>query len=228
MRQYFIVGAVSSPIPSLGHQPITLRAIDVLLYKLEFIEEATKMKELKDYSGEYVPNLKLEDLSKECLVRLFNAAGKLYLGLDRHWNAVTRERFGDRISGELERDVWMGGATRDEIKRTLKAANIQGDDVVALAKVFQVDPAIHGVNEIELELKGRNHGIFTIKRCVTLDALEKQGDPERIRFACELDALNWPIVGQTVNPKMKHRMLKLPPRKSKDEIACQMEYWIED
>jgi len=184
------------------------------------------VKELKDYSGEYVPNLKLEDLSKECLVSLFNAAGKLYLGLDGHWHAVTRERFGDKVAGELEKDVWLR-ATPSEIRRTLKAANIQGDDVVALAKVFQVDPAIQGVNEIELELKNRNHGIFTIKRCVTLDSFERRGDIEGIKFACGLDAQNWPIVGRTVNPKMKCTMLKLPPRKSKEEIACQWEYSLE-
>jgi hypothetical protein len=37
------------------------------------------MDELKDYSGDYIPNLKLQDFSKDCLVSLYNATGKLYL-----------------------------------------------------------------------------------------------------------------------------------------------------
>ncbi len=185
------------------------------------------MKELKDYSGDFVPNLKLEDLSKECLVSLYNAAGKLYLGIDRHWNKVARERFGEKVSGEMEADVWRLGATADEIKRTKKAANIQGDDVVALAKVFQVDPAIGGINQIALEFKN-NHLIFTVVRCVTVESLEKYENEDRVKFACGEDAQNWPIVGRTVNPRMKHRMLKMSPRKSKDDICCQMEFWVED
>ncbi len=184
------------------------------------------MGELKDYSGDYVPNLKLEDLSKDCLVSLFNAAGKLYLGLDRHWNRVSRERFGDKVTWELEREMWSH-ATPDEIKRTMKAANIRGDDLVALAKVFQVDPAINGVNQIELEFKN-NRLILTTKRCVTLEAFEKLGAMDYIKLGCDLDAHMWPLVARTVNPKIKQRMLKTPPRKSKDDIACQMEFWVED
>ena len=36
------------------------------------------MKELPDYSGDFDPNLKLQDFSKEALIKLLLAAGKLY------------------------------------------------------------------------------------------------------------------------------------------------------
>jgi hypothetical protein len=35
------------------------------------------------------------------------------------------------------------------------------------------------------------------------------------------------LTGEHINPKMKCRALKLPPRKSEKEIACQWEFKID-
>ena len=40
------------------------------------------MKELQDYSGSFRPDLKLQDFSKDALVRMWQAAAKLYIGID--------------------------------------------------------------------------------------------------------------------------------------------------
>ena len=88
------------------------------------------MKELEHYSRDYIPNLKLQDSSKDCLGSLYNAAGKLYLGIDRRWNMVARQRYGDQISADMAGDVWIGGATADEIKGTLKAARRRSNNQV--------------------------------------------------------------------------------------------------
>jgi hypothetical protein len=37
------------------------------------------MEELKDYSGEFRRDIKLQDFSKDALVRLWTAASKLYI-----------------------------------------------------------------------------------------------------------------------------------------------------
>jgi hypothetical protein len=51
--------------------------------------------------------------------------------------------------------------------------------------------------------------------------------PDRIKPMCEVLE---PAVIQKylINPKVKLKALKLPPRKSKDEIACQWEITLEE
>jgi len=68
------------------------------------------MGELKDYSGELKSDLKLQDFSKDALVRLWQAAGKLYVGLDGLWYSLIRERFGEQTARELDRELWKRAA----------------------------------------------------------------------------------------------------------------------
>jgi hypothetical protein len=50
------------------------------------------MSDLEDYSGEFRPDLNMQDFSKDALVRLWQAGGKLYIGLDGLWyNMMTDE-----------------------------------------------------------------------------------------------------------------------------------------
>jgi len=185
------------------------------------------MKELKDYSGEFSPGLKLEDFSKDALLRLFHTTAKLYLGMDGVWHSLIREKFGEQVARDLDVEVWSR-ATPIEISRTMAAMNIQGDDVATLFKVFQCDPGTAGVGDVECELKDKNHGIYTVKRCSSLEHFERHGDIEGIKWACEvIDTAMWTATTIPVNPKIKVTPLKRPPRKSKDEIACQWEFRLE-
>ncbi len=43
------------------------------------------MSRLRDYSGQFNPNLKLEDFSKEVLVKLIKMYGRLYMAVDGFW-----------------------------------------------------------------------------------------------------------------------------------------------
>jgi len=185
------------------------------------------MEELRDYRGEFKPDLKMEDFSKDALVRLWQAGGKLYLGLDGIWYSLIKERFGEQMALELDAEVWRRN-TPLEVRRVREAMNIHGEDVAAVFKTYQCDPGVTGVAEIECELKNKNHGILTFKRCLSLEYFERHGETALQKFACEvLDMKEIESYAHLFNPNIKVTPLKLPPRKSKDEIACQWEFKIE-
>ncbi|MCX5998544.1 MAG: DUF6125 family protein, partial [Chloroflexi bacterium] len=187
------------------------------------------MAELKDYSGPLRPDLKMTDFSKESLVRLWNLGGKLYTGLDGLWYTLLRERFGEDKARELDAELWRRAAVH-EVRRCREAMNITGNDVEAYLKFIQIDPGGGAVfPEFVCELQSEKVGTLTVKRCLGLDYYERHGEVELQKHACEvLDVEGFQRAALLFNPKMKVRPLKLPPRKSKDEIACQWEARLEE
>jgi hypothetical protein len=183
--------------------------------------------ELKDYVGEFKKDVNLEDFSRGTLVRLFQAAAKCYLGIDGIWYSLIKERFGERVARDLEFELWSI-ATPKEVGRTMAAMNIQGNDVATVFKVLQCAPGTAGIMDFECDLKNRNHGILTVKRCSSLEYFERHRDLEGIKFACDvMDRAMYPVTAQAVNPNITVTPLKLPPRSSKDDIACQWEFRID-
>jgi len=63
------------------------------------------MEELRDYSGDFEPHLKMEDFSKDALVRMWLAAGRMYLGLEGTWSTVTDSYRGSPVQ---ESDEHLG------------------------------------------------------------------------------------------------------------------------
>jgi len=187
------------------------------------------MGEMEDYSGEFRPDISLQDFSKEALERLWRATNKLYVGVDAIWQGLIEERYGKEVSLELERKVWRTQEIM-EARRVDEAMNIRGDDVSCVFKFFQLDPGIGGIMETEYDLKDKNHGVFTVKSCQALGYFERHGKTDMQKFVCEtLDKEGFQeLVSEFFNPKMKMVPLKLPPRESKDDIACQWKVWVED
>jgi len=186
------------------------------------------MKELQDYSGEFIRDLKLEDFSKTALIRLYEAACKDYLGIDGIWLTLMRQKFGDDIAFSYSKEVWEPG-TKGEACRTREALNIWGDDVEAVMKYIQTSASLGGLFRIDCEMKDKNHGIYTIHRCNALEYFEKQRDEALLKQACY--GLCIPYNQRSAdwfNPKIKWTAVKLPPRKSKDEPACVWEITLEE
>lgn len=185
------------------------------------------MKELQDYSGEFTPDRTLQDFSKEALERLWVATAKLYIGIDGLWYTLIKERFGEQMASDLERELWRRAAPL-AFRRVTQAMNISGDDVPTLFKSLQVDPGAEGVMDLAYELKDKNHGVFTVKGCRSLEYFERHGDSALLEMGCGIDVWAFQEYAHYFNPKMKMTCLKLPPRKSQDEIACQWEFKIEE
>ena len=109
-----------------------------------------------------------------------------------------------------------------------KVANYQPTTVREALKSLQLGPDnnIAGLFPCEYEFKGDNHVIMTVVQCRGLLAHERRA-PEMIYQTCHM--LEKAILEkQLINLKIKATPLKLPPRESYEEIACQWELKLEE
>ncbi|MFC1944106.1 DUF6125 family protein [Chloroflexota bacterium] len=188
------------------------------------------MTELYDYSGEFKPDVKLQDFSKDALVKLIIAASHEYIGIDGLWLNTIRRRYGEEVAMDCSREVWDTGWLH-EVRRGLEAMNISGNDIAAVFKYYQIDPGFGAMFDIKCELPSPDLGYVTVERCWVLDKLERLETNEmmqKIKLACEeLDVPLFQRVASYFNPAIKVKPLKLPPRGSADEVACRWEYRME-
>ena len=185
------------------------------------------MKELQDYSGDFRPDLKMEDFSKDALVRSWYAASKMYIGMYGFWLSLVREELGEEKAWKLGMELWRR-IVPHEIRWVSEAMRIKGNDVATYFKVWQVDPGFRGIGDLEFDLKNKNHGILTVKRCLSLEYAERHGDQYMQKLGCDADVEEFSLTARLFHPRMTASAMKLPPRKSGDEIACQWEIKLED
>jgi hypothetical protein len=181
------------------------------------------MKEIKDYGGEFQPNLKLEDFSKEGLIQLVRAAAKLYGGLNQYWYKAVKDKLGEEAANQIQEYVWVKkGASEAEINTVCNAMNITGSDVSSYFKFFQCTPVNATMIDMVFELKDHDHGILTVTRCAPLQVWERNHEPGIQKHMCEVvERMGFQIGATMFNPRMKTTPIKLPPRQSKKDIACQ-------
>lgn len=190
------------------------------------------MKELNDYSGEYRPDSKFEDFSKDALIRLlksYQVAFVAYMGM---WNTVNRERMSLEEAFRLDGDVYEKWVSKFALPLMTEAMGIQGNDVLTMLKYFQVamDGAREGLYEFEYDIKNDNHATLTFTSCPSLFYFERKGNEKDIDGLCGpggVEERAFIELCRYFNPDMKCRALKLPPRKSKDDTCCQWEFKIE-
>jgi len=92
------------------------------------------------------------------------------------------------------------------------------------------DGAREGYYECQWDVKNNNHAILTFTKCPTLFLYEKRGEEKDIECLCGpggMEDLAFDLYCELVNPNIKCRALKRPPRKSPDEICCQWEFKLE-
>ena len=183
--------------------------------------------EMSDYSGPFKPDLTLEDFSKDFLLKLANVWQYAWLHMTEAWCEAVRKRFGAQVADECELEAWLSIGERVN-PRYAKVANIQLNTVEDCLKCPQLplDNWAGGLFPAEFDIKGPNLAIVTQKKCRSLEFFEKK-QPEKVKWLCQTSC---PQVATkyAVHPKIKLTPLKVPPRKSRDEIACQWEYRIED
>ncbi|MCX6000637.1 MAG: DUF6125 family protein [Chloroflexi bacterium] len=190
------------------------------------------MEELQDYSGEFRPNLRLQDFSKDALIRFWRSVSDWYGGQCGRWMFLVRERFGSQKALHLGNMMWVYDPKPDcaEVREMVEAMNIRGNDVESLFKCFQVDPGACGIwQDTEFKLVTKNHGIFTVGKCWALEYFEKAKDLEYMQTCCRgWDYYGFAEAAKVINPNMKTTALRLPPRRSPDDIACQWEFKVEE
>lgn len=185
------------------------------------------MADLIDYSGEFRPDLKYESFSKDTLARLLYEFARVTNVLDGEYTTEIMIRYGQEEALNSQHKVWErhGPRVMRWIRKTL---NIQGDDVATYFRLLQMLPSFSPEHyDIEWALLSPEHGIFTVTRCKFLEEMEKAGQGFEKLICGESEPKSFHMLAREINPRIASRPLKLPPRVSKDEIACRFEFKIE-
>ena len=190
------------------------------------------MAELSDYSGKFVPGIRFEDFSKDALLKLVKLYSKIYLGYMGMWNTVMRQHMSAEELAKYETEVYVKTARQFEAPGVANALNIKGNDVVTLIKLMQMIPdgSRQDMYDSTYDVKNNNHVILTIKTCPTLLFWERHGNTKAIDICCSVGGVEDITIveyANFINPDIKVTALKVPPRKSKDEIACQWDIKLE-
>ena len=184
------------------------------------------MKKLNDYSGEFLPELKLNDFSPDTLADLLKLYSKLYIGLDGFWYLTVQERISNEEALACDKQTWES-ACKYEMARITKQLNIQGNDVAAYMKALQISPWFRNM-EYQMEINNKNEAMITVSYCPTLYGLEKEGGGREDEICNLVCAKTYEHYAAFFSPAIKIKCLKSPPRKSKDEICCQWEVNLEE
>jgi hypothetical protein len=170
------------------------------------------MAERKDYSGEFDPDFRYEDLSKEALVRLVREFALIAQLLDRSVFASIGLRYGQQAVEELAIEEWRG-ASPIYTERIRKIMNIEGDGVPAIFKQLQLDPGFaQHYMDVEYEVVDEHHGFFQLRSCGALLDVEPYGE-RAVRSMCHtIEDGTFDVTAQAVNPKARIRAVHRPPR----------------
>jgi hypothetical protein len=94
--------------------------------------------------------------------------------LARAFLLCVAQRYGDDVAGALAVEQWTGiaGVTAQRLRRALE---IDGDDIAAVAKIFQVHPAFHPRTYVDwrVEITGTQRARLTLGDCPA----RREGDP---------------------------------------------------
>ncbi len=184
------------------------------------------MEELKDYSGPFERDIQYEDFSKETLARLLRAYCRELLTLDSYWQEQVRKRLDEEAARECLIENWCR-IGRHEMKWTMDALNIQGNDLEAYVKANQFVPSFaQGVYAYDWDLKDKNHAILTVQRCPAFSSL--QNNAEKLNWVCQvLEDAAIKAYTDAINSAIQVLPLKVGIKGEPNEIACQWEFKVE-
>ena len=176
-------------------------------------------KKYKDMSGPFDPDLKFDDLSKEFLLELINVYQFAWVQLATKFMDSITQRYGHQVAEDINLDAWRRMSKKVN-PYYAKVGKIPMETVVDSIKALQLplDNTIGPIYRMKYEVINDNHVIMTLPKCRTLEAIERDA-PERIPNICQkLEQIM--IEHYLMNDYIKVVPLKLPPRKSKNEVCC--------
>jgi len=182
------------------------------------------MRQMSGHSGQVDANMELESFSKDFLIKLLKLYSRLYLALDGFWYLSVKERSGNEQA--LACDLWVWEImSRYELSKVTELLGIQGNNVSTFIKAIRFTPWFWNM-KYEVEVNNENDAILTVSHCPTLEALEKEGEGREESICRDVDTIMFQNYAQFFNPDMQAIPLKLPPRKSREEICCQWQFKV--
>ncbi len=123
-----------------------------------------------DYSGPFDPGFQLEDLSHRALVIASQEFAVQSHLLARAFMLCVSQRLDDAAASELGAAQWTGIAalTAERLRASMR---IEGDDIEAVAKTFQIHPCFHPRTYVDfrVEITGRFGARIAIHDCPALE-----------------------------------------------------------
>ncbi|HEX77813.1 MAG TPA: L-2-amino-thiazoline-4-carboxylic acid hydrolase [Dehalococcoidia bacterium] len=172
-----------------------------------------------------VAGLRPEKLPQPLLIDLLKTYCRLYYAMDGFWYLSVRNRFGDDSAVELDLWVWRKQA-KYEMDHLTRLLGIQGDDVASFMKAFGASPWFINL-EYDVELDGKDRAVFSVTRCPTLEALEKEGNGRESRHCQTVEPAIFKFYADYFNPAIEVRGLVVPPRKNRTGLCCKWEFKLE-
>jgi hypothetical protein len=184
---------------------------------------------MDDYAGEFRPDFRLEDLSKQALVTLCREFMLVAHLLDRSIMPAIAQRFGAQAMEDLAIEEWRG-ASPVYTARIRKAMRIEGDDVASIFKSLQLDPGFpHEYMDVRYEVVDAKRGYFWLERCGALLDVEPFGEKGVISMCHHIEDPTFDATVQSINPRARCRPVHRPPRApGAAGPACRWEVVIED
>ena len=180
------------------------------------------MKNLNDYSGPLVPELKLGDFSRETLERLMLLYTKLYMILDTFWYFTVMKRQNNKEAWDSELQTWTE-MSKYEMKRIREALAIRGNGLIELVKAMQLAPwFLHTKYKIDVE--NENSVLLTVTDCPTLSALEKEGQGREKDVCSILGPKLFEDYASVFNPDIEVKCLTPLPRFNYNDIPCKWSF----
>jgi hypothetical protein len=125
---------------------------------------------------------------------------------------------------EMDVAVWVGYA-KLLVKRISRNFEINGTGLQALKEIIRHDPLWWSRGDFKMVEDSSSRLAFEVIDCPSLLAMERMG---RERFTCEpVEGAYLEALAAAVDPAIKVQALKLPPRKSPDEVCCRWAFVLE-
>jgi hypothetical protein len=158
-------GAPVEPHPNLA----LVQATQLATVPIEVPESDREPGGWADYAGPFDPGFQLEDLSHRALLIVAQEVAVQAHLLVRAYMLCIAQRFDDAAAIDLGRRQWIGSAALGA-HRLRKALAVEGDDIGAIARVFQLHPHFQPRSYVDfhIELTGPRSARIEIGACPAL------------------------------------------------------------
>lgn len=125
---------------------------------------------LEDYSGPFDPHLQFEDFSHRALQLIIQENALQAMLLAHSYTRSQTINYGDEVGRRFSERSWVGHA-RVAVERLQKQLGIVGDDIQAIAKVFQLHPHFYPrtYTDLRIEITGPSSLRIAIGDCPALE-----------------------------------------------------------
>lgn len=177
-------------------------------------------KNLKDYSGPFIPDIRYQDFDKDFLAKQWNTIGRLFLLTDGAWVRYVEKKWGKKAALDADIDIWQK-IGEYEHRMMPDSFGVKERDIEALCKVMQLDPGWpYPFFQVHYEMNDKKDFARAVcEDCGVVRYWERIGDIEGLKRIChEVEVGVFTSYVKLFNPDIEVKAVKLPPRKGPDDV----------